>query len=72
MTPEEAIKVLTNERSANPKEWNKALEMAIRSIEKLNHLTDRPCESCEFHSDKGCRRWKCVFEEVNTDENIHS
>ena len=47
MTPEEAIKVLTNERSANPKEWNKALEMAIRSIEKLNHLTDRPCESCE-------------------------
>ncbi len=31
--------------------------------DKLKYLTDRPCEVCEFHSDNGCRRWKCVFEE---------
>lgn len=22
----------------------------------------RPCESCEFHTEKGCSKWDCVFE----------
>ena len=31
--------------------------------DKLKYLKDRPCEVCEFHSDNGCNKWKCVFEE---------
>ena len=31
--------------------------------DKLKYLKDRPCEVCDFHSDNGCRRWKCIFEE---------
>lgn len=35
--------------------------------DKLKYLKGRPCEVCEFHSDNGCSRWKCVFEEVLND-----
>ena len=31
--------------------------------DKLKYLKGRPCEVCEFHSDNGCSKWKCVFEE---------
>ena len=34
--------------------------------EQLACLIDRPCNACKFH-DKGCFRWKCVFEEEPTD-----
>ena len=34
--------------------------------EQLACLIDRPCNACKFH-DKGCSRWKCVFEEEPTD-----
>lgn len=44
-------------------EIQKALDMAIKALEQINCLTGRPCEVCEFHSYKGCRRWKCIFEE---------
>lgn len=26
-------------------------------------LTDRPCGACKFHTDLGCSKWTCVFEE---------
>ena len=39
-----------------------ALDMAIKSLEKIEHLKDRPCSACEFHSDNGCSKWNCVFE----------
>jgi len=31
--------------------------------EQLACLTDRPCAVCKFHTEKGCNRWTCVFEE---------
>lgn len=27
-------------------------------------LTDRPCEVCKFHSESGCCKWDCAFDEV--------
>ena len=31
--------------------------------EILACLTDRPCTVCKFHSENGCGKWKCVFEQ---------
>ena len=39
-------------------------EMAIQAVENIGHLTDRPCSVCEFHKEKGCCKWDCVFEGV--------
>lgn len=36
--------------------------------ELLDCLTDRPCDVCKFHTETGCSKWKCVFEEP-IDEN---
>ena len=30
-------------------------------------LTDRPCNVCKFHTENGCERWSCVFEEEPDD-----
>jgi len=38
-----------------------ALDMAIKALENISHITDRPCDVCEFHSEQGCTQWKCVF-----------
>lgn len=35
--------------------------------EMLACLTDRPCDACKFHTEKGCKRWSCVFEEEPDD-----
>lgn len=35
--------------------------------EMLACLTDRPCDVCKFHTENGCKRWKCVFEEEPDD-----
>ena len=61
----------------NYEEWTKGYEEGIDdaiaminsvpsvtpTLEQTSHLTDRPCEVCEFHSDNGCSKWKCIFEE---------
>lgn len=68
MTREEAIKWLKFDlkqwesdcKSVHP--TKEALDMAIKSLEKIGHLTDRPCSACEFHSDNGCSKWNCVFD----------
>ena len=39
-----------------------ALKEAVHALELIDHLTDRPCEACEYHGDRGCRKWECVFE----------
>ena len=44
-----------------------ALEMAIKALERMSYLTDRPCSACKFHGENGCSKWNCVFEEVKTD-----
>ena len=42
----------------------KERDKIIKALEQRSHLKGRPCEVCEFHSDNGCSRWRCVFEEV--------
>lgn len=37
--------------------------------EILACLTDRPCTVCKFHSEEGCCKWFCVFEEEPEDED---
>lgn len=32
--------------------------------EQLACLTDRPCEACKYHGDRGCSAWNCVFKEM--------
>ena len=39
-----------------------AHDMAINALELIDHIKDRPCNACEFHTD-GCSRWTCVFDE---------
>lgn len=39
-------------------------EMAKQAVENIGHLTDRPCDVCEFHKENGCCKWDCVFEGV--------
>ena len=66
MTNEEAVKILKGAiKKPNTKDGylGQALDMAIKALEQTSHLKDRPCEVCEFHSDNGCSKWKCVFEE---------
>lgn len=67
MTREEAVKTLKRLKFA--KEYRadyidviEAFNMALKSLEKIEHLKDRPCSACEFHSDNGCSKWNCVFE----------
>ena len=71
MTREESIELLRTievcsfkdkSKKYFPKDVVEALNMAIKSLEKIGHLTDRPCSACEFHSDNGCSKWNCVFE----------
>ena len=64
MTREEAIKILKEiEYTVNGdnKEYrDMAFNMAIKALDNIGHLTDRPCDVCEFHTD-GCSQWKCIF-----------
>ena len=69
MTREEAIKELTEDREflrergliETESSLLKALEMAIKALENIGHLTDRPCSVCEFRKENGCSKWTCVF-----------
>lgn len=72
MTREEIIKVLNKMKYpqkvnkngfniSNVNIENEALEMAIKALENIGHLTDRPCDVCEFHKENGCCKWTCVF-----------
>lgn len=70
MTPQEAREILAIYRfnliqsMSNQLEGDiEALDMAIKALEQTSHLKGRPCEVCDFHSDNGCSKWKCVFEE---------
>lgn len=40
-----------------------AFNIAIKSIEQIGYLTDRPCEVCRHNkTGNGCTRWECVFD----------
>ena len=38
-----------------------ALDVAIKALENIGHLKDRPCSVCEFSKEDGCCKWTCVF-----------
>lgn len=67
---EQAIAILKREFSeckdtisVYAKKRKKAFDIAIKALEQISHLIDRPCEACEFRKDNGCCKWDCVFEE---------
>lgn len=35
--------------------------------EMLACLNGRPCDVCNYHTENGCKRWNCVFEEEPDD-----
>ena len=46
------------------KSEEEALDMGVKAIDLIMHLKDRPCDACEFHKEKGCSKWDCVFDEL--------
>ena len=40
----------------------KAIKAAIKALENIGHLKDRPCDVCEFRKENGCCKWDCVFD----------
>jgi hypothetical protein len=44
-----------------------ALQFAVKALEQIGHLKDRPCEACEFYTEEGCSKWECVFEGSNAE-----
>ena len=45
-----------------------AFNRAIKAIEQIGCLTDRPCDVCRFKNENGCNRWECVFKGVWNDK----
>ena len=46
------------------KDMRDACDMSIKALENIGHLTDRPCDVCEFRKENGCCKWDCVFKGV--------
>ena len=46
-------------------EKESVIKRTIKAFEKLNSLTDRPCDACKYRENGMCVRWCCVFEEVD-------
>lgn len=67
MTNEQALKLLKKDglslTEAESEQFCKAYDTAVKAFELMSHITDRPCEACEFHGENGCREWECVFDE---------
>lgn len=40
------------------------IDEAIKAIELIRCLTDRPCSVCRLKTENGCNRWECVFKGV--------
>lgn len=51
-----------NYEQGNMGDQKEVLRMAIKALEQISHLKDRPCEACEFYTEEGCSKWECVFE----------
>lgn len=39
-----------------------ALHVAVKALELLDTLTDRPCSVCRHRKENGCCKWNCVFD----------
>lgn len=65
MTNEVAIAIIkemqTDNFNRDPEEIVEALDVAVEAINEIDHLIDRPCKACEYHRERGCTKWECVF-----------
>ena len=68
MSKEETIKNLKKLKSFHNGSYGTAITEAIKALEQISHLTDRPCSVCEFHKEDGCSKWECVFEGSDSDD----
>ena len=79
MTNEDAIKTIMESESCFCKhgafkdcnsrcKYRETLNTAIKALERMSYLTDRPCSACKFHGENGYSKWNCVFEEVKADD----
>jgi hypothetical protein len=68
MSKEETIKNLKKLKSFHNGSYGTAIDEAIKALEQISHLTDRPCSVCEFHKEDGCSKWECVFEGSDSDD----
>jgi hypothetical protein len=50
-------------------EKEKIVQKAIKALEQVASLKDRPCEVCKYREDGMCVRWLCVFEEVDANDD---
>lgn len=48
-------------------EKEKIVKKALKALEQVASLKERPCEVCKYREDGMCVRWMCVFEEVDVD-----
>ena len=39
-----------------------ALHVAVKALELLDTLTDRPCSVCRHRKENGCCKWNYVFD----------
>ena len=67
MTNSEAREIIENRFDimdyCESEKLGEALDMAIKALDQISHIKDRPCEACEFYKESGCSKWDCVFEE---------
>ena len=49
-------------------EYQQAKAMAIKALEIVDMLTNRPCGVCKHHEHGLCSSWNCPFEEVTHEE----
>ena len=65
MLKEEAIEILKADELCRCCDTeDEALNKGIKALELIGYLKDRPCEACTFHTENGCSKWKCVFNQV--------
>lgn len=43
---------------------DEGFETAVKALELISLLNNRPCEACEYHGEDGCCRWSCDFDEL--------
>ena len=73
MTELEARKIIKQfrDRQGNSSDDIEALEKAIKSLELISNLIDRPCLACKWRHHDGCMQFDCPFDEVlNRERNV--
>lgn len=78
MKIEDAVKIITKVNDGIKEGDKKGLitverclderfETAVKALELMSLLKDRPCDACKYHGENGCSKWNCVFDEKPDD-----